>query len=151
MDIKCGNEHTILAQCLAHRKDCYHFFLFIIITIHVIIITITVNQNSRLERALNITKISLLYSWPFKTTVNYISNLGQIRSPRYYLLCKIYLWRNEVTIKALVKLENIVRMQDDIIFYYFLWFRDLCFWYLLFGLFDLGCQTKVFIRDTREL
>lgn len=58
MEIKCGNEHKILAQCLAHRKGCCHFFFLFI---HVIII-ITMSQNSRVERAVDITKISLLYA-----------------------------------------------------------------------------------------
>lgn len=96
MEIKCGNEHKILAQCLAHRKGCY-FFPFI--GIYVIII-VTMSQNSRVERALDITKISLLYSRSFEKFLNSTSNLGQLRSPRYCLFCKMYLWRNEVTYKS---------------------------------------------------
>lgn len=71
-----------------------------------------------------LTKVPLLYSWSFKTFLNCISNRGPLRSPRYYLFCKIHVWRNEVTIKALVKLKSILRMQDD----------DLLLLYMLFWL-----------------
>lgn len=47
LEIKCGNEHKISAQCLAQKKGCYPFLLFIIS--HVIIIIITMSQNSSMK------------------------------------------------------------------------------------------------------